>query len=321
MNTALSRPTETAPVESHRPLTAPNPSGYAPAAGARTALPDFALTPDYVEVFSDTFRISNLDMRKWWTRFIFAGGTLDFLNDEWQRFREAGNHVMTPEGLRLTALPHNGSYWPSGAIRSKPCFNISDGNDYFFEARARVPRGLGIWPGFWLAADQRPADHGDPTRYPAWPPEIDIMEVVNNGQEDLTTMLHLNAHVRDWTNNPQGLAGIAAIPDFDWHWNVWRAPFDFADDFHLFGCHYKRPICTWYCDRKFIAQVRYDWVNDDGHPSGPAHILAQLAIGGASWAGRHGVDNDAFPQSFDLDYIKVWQRFQQGVIGHDLLPR
>jgi beta-glucanase (GH16 family) len=184
-----------------------------------------------------------------------------------------------------------------------------------------VPRGLGIWPAFWLAADQRPAELGDWSKMPMWPPEIDIMEVVNNGKEDTTRMLQTNAHVRDWANNPQQFNSISAIDGFNWMWRWWYAPFDFADDFHKFQLHYRAPICTWYCDDKFIFRIHYLWVNDDGKPSGPAHVLANLAIGGHSWAGRHGVDNDAFPQSFDLDYIRVWQKLPQSLIGHDFLPR
>jgi hypothetical protein len=310
----------------HPPLNVESPDAFKAMGAAlpRATIPDFKLTPDWRCVMRDRFRQSNLDMRKWWTRFIFSGGMLDYLNDEWQRFRENGNHVMTSEGLKLTALPHNGWYWPSGCIRSKDTFNISDGNDWYFEARMRVPRGQGTWSGFWLAADQRPADHGNWNAYPAWPPEIDIMEVVNNAVEDRTTMLHLNVHARTWPNPPQANRPIAAVDNFSWEWMVYWAPFDMADDFHTYSCHYKRngpgdALMTWYLDRKFIARVNYDWVNDDRLPSGPAHICAQLSVGGA-WAGRHGVDTSAFPQSCDVDYIAVWQRLPQGVIGHDLMP-
>lgn len=65
---------------------------------------------------------------------------------------------------------------------------------------------------------------------------------------------------------------------------------------------------------------QYDWVTDDGKPSPPANILCNLAIGG-SWAGRNGVDNDAMPQSFDVEYIHVYQRLKQSTIGVDLMPK
>jgi beta-glucanase (GH16 family) len=313
----------------HPALSVESPDAFKAAGAAlpRATIPDLTLGQDWRVVFEDDFRTqSNLNMKKWWTRFIFNNGTLDYLNDEWQRFRENGNHVMTADdGLKLTALPHNGHYWPSGAIRTKDCFNISDGNEWYFEAAMKVPRGQGTWSGFWLAADQRPADHGDWSKMPFWPPEIDIMEIVNNAVEDRTTMLHLNVHARQWPNPPQANRPIAATENFSWEWMVWWAPFDFADDFHLFGCTYQRhrpreATMTWYVDRKFIARVNYDWVNDDGLPSGPAHLLAQLSVGGA-WAGRHGVDTSKFPQSADVRYIRVHQRLPQGVIGHDLLPR
>lgn len=319
----LSHPEEHAEAPLNPPITEALPASFtASEPESRAAVPDFNLTSDYIEVFGSDFRPGTGKLiDNWWTRYIFSGGMLDYLNDEWQRYRESGNHVRSNRGISLTALRHNGHYWPSGMLRSKTCFPIGDGNDWYFETRGKVPRGLGVWPAVWLAADQRPADLGNWDRMPAWPPEIDIMEVVNNGREDTLNQLHTNAHVRDWQNNPQQIRFIAAIEGFNRDFNWWWAPFNFADDYHVFSLHYKRPICTWYCDRKFIFRVNYEWVNDDRQPSGPAHLLLNLAIGG-NWAGRHGVDANAFPQSFDIDYTRVYNRqapLQRSVIGHDLL--
>ena len=302
--------------------TEPSPLAAAAEIEPASGIPDFQITPDYSEVFGSDFRPgTGLITDKWWTRYIFENGMLDYLNDEWQRYREDGNHVRNARGLSLTSLPHNGHFWPSGLIRSKPTFPITDGNDWYFEARAKCPRGKGVWPAVWLAADQRPEDLGNWERMPGWPPEIDIMEVVNNGTDDTLQMLHTNAHVRQWPSNPQQVKFVAAREGFNRDWNYLWVPFSFADDYHLFSIHYKRPLLTWYLDRQFVFRLEYQWVNDDRRDSGPAHLILNLAIGG-NWAGRYGIDTAAFPQSFDVDYVRVYKKngkLPMSVIGHDLL--
>jgi beta-glucanase (GH16 family) len=297
-------------------LTQPNPKYWRPAAPQQTEVPPpFDLTPDWRRLSGDDFTTSNLDMNKWWTRYIYNNGTLDFLNDEWERYREDGNHLMDGGLLELTALPHTGEFWPSGMIRSKDLYPIYDGNAWYFECRAKIPKGKGVWPAFWLAACERvPGD--DATAL--WPPEIDIMEIVNNEIDDTTSMLHCGGVVWDWDHNPQQYAATWATEGWNSEWSYWAAPFDFADGFHNFGLFYQRPHYTIYVDRQPIVTGVYDWVADDRAPIG-AHVLCNLAIGG-SWAGRHGVDEAAFPQALNVAYIHVYQRLAQSTIGHDLLP-
>jgi beta-glucanase (GH16 family) len=275
------------------------------------------LTPDWSLVFEDDFPISNLDTTKWWTRQTHNDGWLDYLNDEQQRYRESGNHVHSAGCCELTALPKVADgFYPSGMLRSKALFPLASGTPHYFECKGRVPGGLGVWPAFWLAGSERvPGD--DSTAM--WPPEIDMMEIVNNGVEDTLNMCNMRCQVLDWANNPQRYAMTECVESFNPEWGTWWAPFFFNEGFHTWSVLYERPNFTFYCDRQFVARGTYDWVTDDGQPSPPAHILCNLAIGG-SWAGRHGIDDSAFPQAFEVEYIKVWTRLPQSTIGHDLMP-
>jgi hypothetical protein len=268
---------------------------------------------DWRIVLNENFSTSNIDMQRWWTRFIYQDGYLDYLNDEWERFREDGNHVLDGSMCHLTALPHNGEFWPSGMLRSKDLFDVGNGSEWYFEERAKSPAGLGVWPGFWLAGCERePGDDG--SCY--WPPEIDIMEIVNNGNagED-TTSLHCGGIGWDeW----QGNTWTWTDDTFNGQWSFWQAPFDFAAGFHTFGLFYCRPNYVIYCDRKPVLAGTYNW-NDWQGPVPGCHVQTQLSIGGG-WAGRNGVDDSAMPQSLDVDYIRVYTRVCQSTIGHDLLP-
>jgi hypothetical protein len=66
-------------------------------------------------------------------------------------------------------------------------------------------------------------------------------------------------------------------------------------------------MLTTYIDGHQIVKRRYYWKYDNNKPAPNAHVLLNLAIGG-SWAGRNGVDWNAFPQALKVAYVRVYQR-------------
>jgi beta-glucanase (GH16 family) len=286
--------------------------GPATARAANAAASDSPYVPSgYVMVFNDEFSDKQLDISKWWTRYINDDGRLDFLNDEEQRYREHDDHVMTGHSLILMARRNtngqDGAKYYSGMIRSKATFRFG-----YFEARFKVPGGLGVWPAFWLSSSRRSGDGKL-----AWPPEIDIAELVNNGTDDTTHMLHMGAI----SNGAQGLKGLYTAPDFNTRWNYWSAPYNFADDFHVFSGLWDRDnTVSVYVDGQLLYKTEYKWVYDDGSPAGYANVILNLAIGG-HWAGRHGVDDSAFPQGLEIDYVRVYQKAGQQILGADTVGR
>src|SRR5215470_4096830 len=80
------------------------------AAARGTRPPNVVLTPDWRVVLNENFDQSNVNMQKFWTRYVYDDGMLDYLNDEWQRYRESGNHVLDGSLCKLTSLPHNGDF-------------------------------------------------------------------------------------------------------------------------------------------------------------------------------------------------------------------
>ncbi|MDB4965897.1 MAG: Beta-glucanase precursor [Myxococcales bacterium] len=266
----------------------------------------------YDLVFSDEFNEAQLDTSKWWTRYVYSGGTLDSLNDELQRYRETNNHVMNGSTLKLMAYapgdPRSenlgSGLFSSGMIRSKTTVKYG-----YFEARVKMPAGQGVWPAFWLNSEAQ-----------TWPPEIDIFEFVNNGVEDKANMLHTG--VID--HGAQGSAFLYADSAFNTQWTFWTAPYSFADDFHVIGALWDGTTETDFVDGQRIVQRGYRWVHDDGSDGGYAHVLLNFAIGG-QWAGRHGVDTGAFPQALEIDYVRVYQKSGShdtsvSTTGHDLCP-
>ncbi len=280
------------------------------------AVPDTARDADsayvpagYVKVFGDEFDEIRLDTAKWWTRYIYADGTLDFLNDEQQRYREDRNHVMTGHSLVLMARKSAGADgYQSGMIRSKTTFKYG-----YFEARMKVPAGIGVRPAFWLNSTSRASDGKI-----AWPPEIDIAELANNGVEDTTRMLHVGLV----SNGPQKTKTIYAAPEFNQDWNYWSAPGSLADEFHVYSALWDSDdTVSISIDGRLFFKGDYKWVYDDGSPAGYANVILDLAIGGAKWAGRHGIDASAFPQGLEVDYLRVYQKVGEQKIGTDMVGK
>jgi beta-glucanase (GH16 family) len=213
---------------------------------------------------------------------------------------------MTGHSIRLIAQPQavDGTY-PSGMIRSKELFDLAGGAGFYFEARAKVPGGQGSWPGFWLASDKRP--NGSL----AWPPEIDIMEFINAGDTDNINTLHCGIQ----TNGDQKgyKASFTQVVDgFDGVNGKWRTNIDFSAGFHTYALLYKQPNFTIWMDEILVLSGTYLWVWPDHTPAPPAHVIAQLAVGGT--AGRNGI-TAKFPQILEIEYIHVYKEASPGQNG------
>lgn len=251
----------------------------------------------YALVFNDEFNGAALNRSKWFTRFIFGSETGDHLNDEKECYTDNNTHLEHDGVLRLVAkrgasCSGSGMDYESGMIRSDWTARYG-----FFEARVRMPSGLGVWPAFWLNSDV--AETGRLN----WPPEIDIFEFVNNGRDDRVNTIHIAA-----SSNPGEPVGYSYVNrNFVLAHRDYRAPFNFDEGWHTIGTEWTATTLSTYVDGLLVAKQAFKWRYRDGALAGPAHILFNLAIGGA-WAGRYGIDGSAFPQALEIDWVRVYQR-------------
>jgi beta-glucanase (GH16 family) len=131
----------------------------------------------------------------------------------------------------------SGYRYVSGLISSQPSFRQQYG---YFEMRAKLPRGKGIWPAFWLL----PADL-------AWPPEIDVMESVGDPSKVYVTL-------HSTTAKSQGTE-VQVTPD----------------DFHTYAVEWDAETVAWYVDGR---EVKRQPTPPDMHK--PMYLLANIASGG-----------------------------------------
>ena len=219
------------------------------------------------------------------TRFVYEGGKLDKLNDEWQRYRDHDNHVFEDGALALVARAPNEV--ASGKIESGMLRSKWSGQYGYFECRMKVPGGRGMWPAFWL----NPQDQ-------KWPPEIDILEIVNNGRDSSRNSFHfLHSGVKE------SLPVASSLLNNN---KTYKPGFDYQDDFHTFAVEWTAERVRHFVDDVLVVDRAFRWVHKDGSDGGPAHVLVNLAVGG-KWTGPP-VGPEAFPAKLLLKYIRVWQR-------------
>ncbi|HSP23944.1 MAG TPA: glycoside hydrolase family 16 protein, partial [Saliniramus sp.] len=179
---------------------------------------------------------------------------------------------VVPESLREKA---DGHPYAAGLLTTFRSHAFTYG---YFEMRARLPAGRGLWPAFWLLPVEI-----------AWPPEIDVMEVLGHDTRSLHVTLH-TGQGEDQTKQGREVP----TPDM-------------SEDFHVFGVAWTATEVTWFFDGKEVFSAP---TPDDMHQ--PKYLLVNLAVGG-EWPGSPD-ETTMFPASFEIDWIRVWQPDE---ISHD----
>jgi beta-glucanase (GH16 family) len=223
--------------------------------------------------------------REFYTRYVYEGGRLNHLEGEWQRYSDDDNHRIAGNTLELVAQLRGGL--TDGGIESGMLRSKWTGEYGYFECRMKVPPGRGLWPAFWInPEDQR------------WPPEIDVVEIVNNGRDTTRNSFH-NLH----PGRPSDEAALTTRLD---RWGSYRPGVDYADGFHTFAVKWTPDRVIHYVDDVAIAERRFVWRHDNGSDGGPAHVLVNLAVGG-KWP-EPPTDAAEFPAILQVDYIRIWQK-------------
>jgi beta-glucanase (GH16 family) len=175
----------------------------------------------------------------------------------------AANKTPDDKRAALWGLPYT-----SGMISTVNGFGQTYG---YFEMRARLPSGKGMWPAFWLL----PKDG-------TWPPELDVMEMLG----DRPTRVYLTPHSfaggkHSFHTMQADLSDTSAAP-------------------HRFGLLWTSKDLTWFVDRRPAAS--YPTPAD---MTKPMYLVASLAVGG-TWPGAPD-SSTCFPATMDIDYIAAWR--------------
>lgn len=183
-----------------------------------------------------------------------------------------------------------------GGYTSGQCISQQFVKYGYFEIRAKIMKSAGS-SAFWFAY---PA-HTDPQT------EIDVFEMGGKGHTpnpngdgtflDSANRYNMNYHLFESDAFP-GVEGYNRDV-------CWTAPFDFADDYHVYGLDWQEDFVRWYVDGVLIH------VKENLDQKYPMKVIldSEAFWGGTLDGGWFGYPvNSDLPSKFRIDYIRAWNK-------------
>lgn len=211
----------------------------------------------------------------WWSQTTCTGAS----NHEQQLYTAANvgvnNGVLSLIARKQIAVSDDGKPFlytsgiVSGSTQNKTMVPFRYG---YVEARARVPRGSGLWSAIWML----PANHQEK-------PEIDIFEIVGETPNLVYQSLHA-------VTSEQPIRHVEATSD------------DMTADWHVYGLDWEPNGITWYVDGRQTFSV----TDPSVIPTVPMYLVIDLAVGGDF--PTKVLPSTPFPSAMQVDYVRVWQR-------------
>jgi beta-glucanase (GH16 family) len=189
------------------------------------------------------------------------------------------NGLLRLQAQRRTITGDNppGRYeYTAGWVSTHYHFDFTYG---YVEVRARFPHGQGIWAAFWMVA----SDH-------IWGPEFDVAEYFGNQQR-----MHFGLMYTEY-------------PEINWNSQNYLSP-TWTDDWHIYALEWHPGEAHFLVDGRIHHTILADYV-----PAEAMYIILQNGVGSAGGVAGAPDAETAFPNSLDVDYVRVYQRESQARI-------
>lgn len=260
-------------------------SGCGPNSKSKKADSD-ASKEGYELVWSDEFDYSGLpDSARW--DYDTEGNDAGWGNNEAQFYttKRIENAQVKNGILSITARKEN---FGERNYTSARLITKADWQYGRFETRAKLPGGRGTWSAIWMMPGGWSFNDGN------WPDigEFDIMEHVGHD----AGLIHASAHSRDyqWQKGTQQTDTIRIA--------------DATSAFHTYTWEWTPDVVRAYVDDQLYFEYENEGLGETKWPyEKPFYLILNVAVGGA-WGSLQGIDDEAFPQTMEVDYVRVYQK-------------
>jgi len=233
-------------------------------------------SPPLELLWSDEFEGTSLNLDYW--NYELGNGCPNLCgwgNNEPQIYTKT-NHEVSNGTLKIQARFKDSTY-TSTRITTATKFEFQYGR---IESRIKLPSGKGLWPAFWML--------GSDIKTNTWPAcgEIDIMEWVGRDADSLFTSLHTPASFGNTINTKKTFL-------------------ENNTEWHIYACDWNEDRIIFYRDDVEVYRFDPKKKNDEVYPfQKPFYIILNMAVGG-NFGGT--IDDTIFPQTFEIDYVRVYQ--------------
>jgi len=243
--------------------------------------------------FSDEFNKSKLDETKWW----------DF-NPAWHGRKPSHfsrSNVKVKKGvLRLTAksldskkvsvqdISRGYDKFSTAIIKSKKRSYYG-----YYEARAKSMKAA-VCNAFWL---YDPLEESVKYREGEYSEEIDIFEIFGKANKKENKRTYYAAVHRYQTPYVESLVNKKKYK-LENRYTRLDVPFDFYEDFHVYGLLWTANELVWFLDGKEVFRRKNDFFKR------PLHVIFDAEIM-QTWDGLPNIED--LPSTFEIDYVRVWR--------------
>jgi beta-glucanase (GH16 family) len=238
--------------------------------------------PGKTLVWSDEFNAPELNTTNWGFDVGTGCPNCGWGNNELQYYT-AGENLSFSQGKMIIegrTEQREGKNYTSTRLISMGKREFKFGR---VDIRAKLPRGQGIWPAFWML--------GANFKTVGWPScgEIDIMEFLGHDEKRVHSTIHFKAG-NNATNRTSSLLNDTPLPD----------------EYHVYSLDWQQDKIRMLIDDKLINEFNPATLAGAGHPFNESFFfIINLAIGG-NWPGSPNATT-YFPQWLYVDYIRVFQ--------------
>jgi len=236
---------------------------------------------DYNLAWSDEFNDAKLNTANWRRHTEEAnthdGGKMYRDQSEANSYLENGNLVIKGE--------KDENNYRSAKVSTSGSMNFQYG---YFEIRAKLPKGKGIWPAFWTN-----------TIFTQAYSEIDVFEMFGSSN-NIHSTIHRWWMMDTGAGHEQMMNYVPAQRDY-----TLKNGECFNDAYHTFGCEWTENYIAFYLDGFKYTEIDIAAENMDVFHQ-PSYVIISMAVGLLDIDPPD--ENTPWPALYEIDYFRLYQK-------------